>query len=76
MHKIIDALANLIDVRSIISLCAVGVFAVLSLKGVFEPTEVMSVILIVFSFYLGRTTGKAEGVNETLVNNQKKGSGQ
>lgn len=64
MQEIISKLARLIDVRSILSLSATFVFVLLSIRGVFAPTEIMTVILIVFGFYLGRTTGKAEGKSE------------
>lgn len=57
-------LKKLLDVRSIMSLCATFVFVVLSFKGVFDPDTIMNVILIVFSFYLGRTTGKEETKKE------------
>lgn len=51
-------LKKLLDVRSIISLATAAVFVVLSLKGVFGSNEIMQVITMVFSFYMGRQVGK------------------
>ena len=57
-------LANLIKVKTIVTLVVVGVFAVLALRGSISPDNVMIIISMVVSFYFGtqheKQTDKAE----------------
>ena len=53
MDKILTNLANLIKVKTIVTLVVVGVFAVLALTGRIQPDDVMIVISMVVSFYFG-----------------------
>ena len=46
-------LANLIKVKTIVTLVVIFVFAVLSLNGSIEPDNVMIIISMVVSFYFG-----------------------
>ena len=46
-------LANLLKVKTIVTLVVVGVFAVLSLQGRISPDNVMIIITTVISFYFG-----------------------
>lgn len=46
-------LANLIKVKTIVTLVVAGVFAVLSLNGTISPDNVMIIISMVVSFYFG-----------------------
>ena len=48
-----EKLANLIKVKTIVTLAVVGVFSVLSLKGVISADNVMIIISMVVSFYFG-----------------------
>ena len=50
---ILKNLANLIKVKTIVTLVVIGVFAALALKGVISPDNVMIVISMVVSFYFG-----------------------
>ena len=46
-------LANLLKVKTIVTLVVISVFAVLSLRGDIQPDNVMIIISMVVSFYFG-----------------------
>lgn len=46
-------LANLIKVKTIVTMVVIGVFAVLALRGSIAPDNVMITISMVVSFYFG-----------------------
>ena len=58
-------LANLIKVKTIVTLVVISVFAALSLRGDITPTEVLMVTTSVIAFYFGtaheRTAGTTGG---------------
>jgi hypothetical protein len=45
--------ANLIKVKTIVTLVVIAVFAVLALRGDIQPDNVMIIISMVVSFYFG-----------------------
>ena len=51
-------LANLIKVKTIVTLTVIAVFAVLALTNRVTPDNVMQVLLIVIAFYFGSQTNK------------------
>lgn len=53
MEKFLQNLANLIKVKTIVTLVVTGVFASLALKGVISADNVMIIISMVVSFYFG-----------------------
>ena len=53
MKKFTDALANLLKVKTIVTLIVITVFAVLSLNGRISPDNAMIIISMVVSFYFG-----------------------
>ena len=53
VKKILENLANLIKVKTIVTLVVTGIFAVLSLRGVIGADNVMIIISMVVSFYFG-----------------------
>lgn len=53
MNKFLDNLANLIKVKTIVTLIVAVVFAVLSLNGTISSDNVMIIISMVVSFYFG-----------------------
>ena len=53
MKKILENLANLIKVKTIVTIAVTAVFVVLSLKGKISPDNVMIIISMVVSFYFG-----------------------
>ncbi|MGE4354710.1 MAG: hypothetical protein AB7D36_11580 [Oscillospiraceae bacterium] len=51
--KIIENLAALIKVKTIVTMVVIVVFAVLSLRGDIEPNNVMVIVSTVIAFYFG-----------------------
>jgi|GEM_PF-1193537 len=47
------SLENLIKVKSIVTFVAMGVWAVLSLRGVILPEWVNNLVLLIIGFYFG-----------------------
>ena len=56
--KILENIANLIKVKTIVTLVVIAIFAVLSLRGDISPDNVMIIISMVVSFYFGCQTEK------------------
>ena len=50
---ILKNLADLLKVKTIVTMAVIGVFAVLSLRGEIGPDNAMIVISMVVSFYFG-----------------------
>lgn len=50
---ILKNLANLIKVKTIVTLLVIAVFVIKSLRGDFQDDSVMNVVLIVIAFYFG-----------------------
>ena len=53
MKKLLDNLAGLVKVKTIVTLVVTAVFAMLALKGTISPDNVMIIISMVVSFYFG-----------------------
>lgn len=53
MKKLYENLANLVKVKTIVTLIVTVVFAVLALRGTISPDNVMIIISMVVSFYFG-----------------------
>ena len=53
MKKIAENIANLIKVKTIVTLVVSAVFAVLALRGTISADNVMIIISMVVSFYFG-----------------------
>ena len=53
MKRIVENIANLIKVKTIVTLVVSAVFAVLALRGTISPDNVMIIISMVVSFYFG-----------------------
>ena len=60
MEQLKNNLANLIKVKTIVTLIVAVVFAVLSLKGVISADNVMIIISMVVSFYFGTQHEKTQ----------------
>ena len=50
---ILNNFANLIKVKTLVTLVVISVFAVLALRGDIQPDNVMIIISMVVSFYFG-----------------------
>lgn len=53
MNKIKEKLANLINVKTIVTLVVITVFAVLALKGAIPADNVLMIVSTVIAFYFG-----------------------
>lgn len=51
--QILNNFANLIKVKTLVTLVVISVFAVLALRGDIQPDNVMIIISMVISFYFG-----------------------
>ena len=61
MKPLIDSFANLIKIKSLVTIAVIAVFSVLAVKGVIEPDNVMNVVLMVVAFYFGTQHEKKGG---------------
>jgi glycerol-3-phosphate acyltransferase PlsY len=53
MNKILNKIANLINVKSIVTIFLVTVFSVLSIKGNITAEQFVSIFTVVIAFYFG-----------------------
>lgn len=53
MKKFIENIANLIKVKTIVTLVVLVVFAALALQGTITPDNVMVIVSTVVAFYFG-----------------------
>lgn len=51
--KLLENMANLLKVKTLVTMVVIAVFAVLSLRGDINPDNVMIIISMVVSFYFG-----------------------
>ena len=61
MEKLKNNHANLIKVKTIVTLVVIAVFSVLALKGTISPDNVMLIVTSVISFYFGTQHEKKDG---------------
>lgn len=61
MKKLIDNIAALFKVKTIISLVCIFVFARLSLAGIITSDNVMVIVATVIAFYFGTQAEKSGG---------------
>lgn len=62
MEALKKAVANLIKIKSLVTISVIAVFSVLSFKGVIDADNVMNVVLMVVAFYFGTQHEKKGGV--------------
>lgn len=62
MELLVKRLANLLTIKSMVTLATTAVFTVLSLKGVISSSEFLAVFTTVIGFYFG-TQAKKEDYN-------------
>ena len=55
-------LANLIKIKSLVTVAVIAVFVILAVNGNIEPNSVMNVVLMVIAFYFGTQHEKNGGV--------------
>ena len=61
MKSLIENLAALVKVKTIVTMVVTAIFAVLALRGNIEPSIVMTVVATVFAFYFGTQAEKKGG---------------
>ena len=61
MEKFKNNLANLIKVKTIVTLVVIAVFSVLALRGDITADNAMIIISMVVSFYFGTQSSKRVG---------------
>ncbi len=59
IEHLIKRLADLVKVKTLVTMVVAGVFAVLALRGSIHPDNVMIVVSMVVSFYFGTQHEKA-----------------
>lgn len=60
MEQLKRRAANLLSVKSLVTLVLTGVFAVLALRGVVSGQDFLTIFLIVVSFYFGTQSQKLQ----------------
>ena len=53
MNKLLENLAQLVKVKTIVTLAVTLIFGILALKGAVTPDNVMVIVSMVVSFYFG-----------------------
>ena len=61
METILKNIANLVKVKTIVTMVVVTVFAVMALRGDISTDNVMVIVSMVVAFYFGTQNKKAEG---------------
>ena len=62
MKELLKNLANLVKVKTLVTMVVIAVFATLALKGNISSDNVMIIVTSVVSFYFGTQHEKKEGV--------------
>lgn len=62
MKKFVENLANLVKVKTFVTIAVVAVFVVLALRGSISADNAMIIISMVVSFYFGTQHGKPNSV--------------
>lgn len=60
MDKIIKRLSNLLSVKSMVTLVATIVFALLSVRGDISSKDFMSIFIMIIGFYFGAQSQKVQ----------------
>lgn len=58
METLKENLANLVKVKTIVTMVVTAIFAILALRGDIPPDNVMVVVSTVFAFYFGTQAEK------------------
>ncbi len=60
MNHIIKRLGNLLSVKSLVTMAATAVFAVLSLRETISSKDFMSIFIMIIGFYFGTQSQKTQ----------------
>lgn len=61
MNKLTENLANLVKVKTVVTLTVIAVYAVLALRGDISADNVMTIVAAVVAFYFGTQHEKTGG---------------
>ena len=61
MRNILQNLANMLKVKTIVTLYVIAVFIILALRGEISPDNIMIIVTSVISFYFGVQHEKGGG---------------
>lgn len=61
MRNILQNLANMLKVKTIVTLSVIAVFIILALRGEISPDNIMIIVTSVISFYFGVQHEKGGG---------------
>lgn len=61
MKELLTNLANLVKVKTIVTMAVIAVFVVLALRGDLDADKVMMITTTVVAFYFGTQTEKSGG---------------
>ncbi len=61
MRKILQNLANMLKVKTIVTLSVIAVFIILALRGEISPDNIMIIVTSVISLYFGVQHEKGGG---------------
>lgn len=64
MNKLLETLANLLKVKSLVTIVLTITFAVMAFKGEMDTKDFYSVIVMVLTFYFGAQSAKQGGDNQ------------
>ena len=64
MKKLLERVARLIDVKSIVTLALTAVFAVLALKSIISGEQFLTIFTVIISFYFGTQVNKKGSDND------------
>ena len=60
MRKFLENLANMVKVKTLVTVAVVSVFSFLALKGRIDADSVMLIVSMVISFYFGTQNARNE----------------
>lgn len=60
MQRLLDNLAALLKVKTIVTMIVIGVFAALALRGDILPDSVVQLVSVVVAFYFGTQHDKSK----------------
>ena len=64
MKKLLDRIARLIDVKSLVTLALTAVFAILALKSIISGEQFLTIFTVIISFYFGTQVNKKGSDND------------
>lgn len=64
MKNLLERIARLIDVKSLVTLALTAVFAILALKSIISGEQFLTIFTVIISFYFGTQVNKKGSDND------------